>query len=294
MVKDFGELSLKSRKLLSKETTESSILRNDSHYVMKHAVVRAVKALSSKYLIAELEVIEGLKPKPRPTQYVMVWVPRIDYFPMSIAWFSNNFIQIFFSVRGQGTEALSKSVDSIVGLVGPLGNWLAPQECGSECLIVAGGTGLASVITLAKELKELGKQVEVVWGVRSGNEVGDVPKYLKKVTGVDPIICTEDCTQGYCGRALDIARELIRGGTYTTVVSSGPNQMSYAIGELSLEEGIKAYLVLESVFECGIGLCGSCPLKDLGGLRLCVDGPAVRASRVIKYLRRIKEYVNSP
>jgi len=60
--------------------------------------------------------------------------------------------------------------------------------------------------------------------------------------------------------------------------------MSYSLGELSLKLGIKASLVLESTLYCGMGLCGSCLLN---GLRLCVDSPAVSASRVIRNINKI-------
>jgi len=118
--------------------------------------------VSERYWIAELKVIEKFSKRPKLTQYIMIWIPRIDYFPMSIAWFDSNFFQIFFSIRGSGTEALSRSKGSIIGSVGPLGKGLRPEVCGDNCLMVAGGTGLASLITLAKRLKELGKRFKVI------------------------------------------------------------------------------------------------------------------------------------
>ncbi|MCD6324533.1 MAG: dihydroorotate dehydrogenase, partial [Desulfurococcales archaeon] len=124
---------------------------------MRHAVISSVEKLSRRYLLARLKLLENLPSEPLPTQFVMLWVPRIDYLPMSVAWYTSEELHIFFSIRGEGTEALSKH-EGVVGVVGPLGRGLRPEECGSRCLIAAGGTGLASVIRLAEGLRRAGAE----------------------------------------------------------------------------------------------------------------------------------------
>ncbi len=250
-------------------------------FVMRHAAVAAVRKLSSKYLVAELKLLDGVPREPIPTQFVMVWIPGIDYLPMSIAWFRSNALHILFSVRGEGTGALSNH-SGVVGLVGPLGKGLDPEVCGGKCLVVAGGTGLASVIRLVEKAKELGSYVDVVWGTKEARDVSDVPEYFRSLTGINLKVCTEDCGIGFCGRALDCVMELDLG-RYDAVVASGPKGMLLGVAHHGLKSGVDPYVIVESRVDCGIGVCGSCLVGE-EGLRLCVDGPAFRASQVLSFL----------
>mgnify|MGYP000492270381 CR=1 FL=1 len=212
----------------------------------------------------------------------MIWLPGIDYLPMSIADYDNSKLTIFFSIRGEGTAALASFKDKVVGIVGPLGKPLSINTR-SRYLLVAGGTGLAPIIRLAKELNSLGIPTTIVWGTRKGENVGEVPTFFKEITGLDLHICTEDCSIGFCGKAIDLVNELIPKLKPAEIVAAGPNDMLAEIAYLSFKSGINPVLILESIIKCGLGVCGSCVLGTTG-LRLCKEGPAIKASKVIDYL----------
>jgi len=258
-------------------------LYEEAHFgTLKHARVAKIKRLSRKYLLAELELIEPLETSPGPAQFVMIWIPGIDYIPMSIADYNGSKITLFFSIRGEGTEALASSTGKVVGIIGPLGKVLAINTKSSH-LLVAGGTGLAPIIRLAKELNELGLLTAVIWGTRGSKDVGEVPMYFKEVTGFELSVCTEDCSAGYCGKATDLISEILPKFKGNELVIAGPNDMLATAADLGIKAGTDPILILESTVECGLGVCGSCILGKTG-LRLCRDGPAFRASEVMDYL----------
>jgi len=250
--------------------------------LIKHARVIKVRRLSKRYLLAELELLEPLDAMPKPTQFVMIWIPGVDYIPMSIADYDTSRITVFFAVRGEGTEALSNSAGRVVGVVGPLGKALTINSKASYVL-VAGGTGLAPIIRIAKELSNLGISPAVVWGTRRSEDVGEVPRYFREVTGIELSVCTEDCGIGYCGRATDYISHILPSLRDIEVIAAGPNDMLVTIANLGFKAGIDPVLILESRVNCGLGICGSCVLGNSGS-RLCREGPAFRASEVINYL----------
>ena len=88
----------------------------------------------------------------KPGQYIMVWIPGIDEVPMSLSRIDERgFSSITFKRVGEGTEALFKTVSGeILGIRGPYGNWFQPVN--GECLVIGGGTGLASLFPLLKQL----------------------------------------------------------------------------------------------------------------------------------------------
>ena len=260
-------------------------LKGSGRFTLRHAEVLGVERLSTEYFLARLRLVEKLPEKPIPTQFIMIWIPRIDYIPMSIAWFNKDEVHVLFSVRGDGTKALSNH-SGFLGILGPLGRGLTPEVLGKRCLMIAGGTGIASLIMLASELRKVGSQVDIIWGVKNSKGIGHVPQYIKSLTESDLTICTEDCSQGLCGSVIDCFNE-IDLSFYDCVISSGPNLMLLKVGERCLNSGIDPYLVAEAKVECGIGICGSC-LLGKEGLRLCVEGPAFKASEIINFLRGVQ------
>ena len=249
---------------------------------LKHARVVRVRKLSRRYLVADLKLIEDFDVPPGPAQFIMIWIPGVDYIPMSVANYEDSTISIFFSIRGEGTRVLAESEGKILGVAGPFGKAL-PVSSRYEYVLVAGGTGLAPIIRLAKELNELGLLKGVIWGTRTAEDAGDVPSYFKEVTGYSFSLCTEDCSMGFCGRATDLASLVIPRFKECEVIVAGPNDMLAAVANLELVLGRDPILIMESMVECGLGLCGSCVLGRTG-LTLCKDGPAFRASQVLDYL----------
>ena len=58
--------------------------------------------------------------------------------------------------------------------------------------------------------------------------------------------------------------------------------MLEAVRAMCAERGVAAELAMETPMACGFGSCFGCavPLADGGYMRLCVDGPVVRADEI--------------
>jgi NAD(P)H-flavin reductase len=58
--------------------------------------------------------------------------------------------------------------------------------------------------------------------------------------------------------------------------------MLEAVRAMCAERSVAAELAMESPMACGYGACFGCavPLADGGYMRLCVDGPVVRAEAI--------------
>jgi NAD(P)H-flavin reductase len=58
--------------------------------------------------------------------------------------------------------------------------------------------------------------------------------------------------------------------------------MLEAVGSMCTDAGVPCELAMESPMACGYGACFGCAVPKVGGgyLRLCVDGPVVRADQI--------------
>jgi dihydroorotate dehydrogenase electron transfer subunit len=63
------------------------------------------------------------------------------------------------------------------------------------------------------------------------------------------------------------------------VYACGPPAMLEAVRGICAERSVPAELAMEAPMACGFGACFGCavPLASGGYMRLCVDGPVVRA-----------------
>ena len=94
---------------------------------------------------------------------------------------------------------------------------------------------------------------------------------------------SEDGHTGHQGYVTDLLAVLLEGDDAgsAAVYACGPPAMLEAVRELCAERGVAAELAMETPMACGFGSCFGCavPLAAGGYMRLCVDGPVVRARR---------------
>ena len=87
--------------------------------------------------------------------------------------------------------------------------------------------------------------------------------------GAKVYVSTDDGSAGQKGLASDLAREIIRKNTFTSVLTCGPEQMMKTL--LDFCKNIPVQASIERYIKCGIGLCGQCCIGK--GLRVCKEGP---------------------
>lgn len=201
-----------------------------------------------------------------PAQFVMVWVPGVDEFPMSASFTGHGF-GITYQILGEGTKALSsKTVGDRIGIRGPYGNGFVFQ--GNRLLIVGGGAGMAALGPFVEEAVAKGAAVDVVIGARTAEEI--LFEKRSMMAGGRIHVSTDDGTKGLKGLATELASALISRERYDGIYACGPERMIVGLLSMATEKGIPIQASLERLMKCGIGLCDSCALD---GKHVCKDGP---------------------
>jgi dihydroorotate dehydrogenase electron transfer subunit len=228
---------------------------------------RIVKLLEKK---KETELVTTLRfdddADAGPGQYVMVWVPGVDEIPMSLTYLGPR-KGIAVHAKGEATKALvSIGVGDRVGLRGPYGNGFRAVR--GKALVVAGGTGIASLSPLIETLSKKGPKPTVVIGAKTAGELLYV-KRVKKL-GADVIITTDDGTEGRKGFATDAASEQLSKAKFKQVYTCGPEIMMKAVAEMGRCHHVPVQVSLERFMKCGIGICDACAVS---GIQVCIEGP---------------------
>ena len=204
-----------------------------------------------------------------PGQFIMVWSPGIDEIPISIADASpEGEVVVAIADVGDCSHSLhQKHEGDLVGLRGPYGRGFTIS--GERLCMVAGGYGAAPLRFAAKRAKELDTQVVVLEGARSSAELLYIAEFERM--GCDIRIATEDGSEGYSGTITELLEKLLASGEkFERVLTCGPELMLERVCKITSRAGIPTQVSVERIVKCGCGACGSC---DLGGYRICKDGP---------------------
>lgn len=196
--------------------------------------------------------------------------------PISVCDSGPGWMLLLYKTVGEGTKALShmEAGESLELLAG-LGRGFDPDATSSKALLVGGGLGAAPLLPLCKELKAQGKEVSVVLGFNTADEIvlEDEFKALSDHFGIATMDGSRG-TKGFVADAIDAMNP-----EYDCFYTCGPLVMMKAVcsklpgtGEVSLEERMG----------CGAGFCYGCSCKTLTGTkRICKDGPVFKKEEVI-------------
>jgi len=190
-------------------------------------------------------------------------------------------IQFLYAIRGKGTSLMKTFEEGkVIDLIGPLGNGYPPPPDGMTPLLIAGGTGIASIFSFCDELSEK----YVLYGARTKteifmlNELGNMDNRL--------IVCTDDCSLGREGRVDKILNDFLNshatGSAPFVIYACGPKPMLQAVSAIAAERGIKGYVSVEEKMGCGFGACLGCAVKTTHGYRrACKEGPVFPIEDII-------------
>lgn len=211
--------------------------------------------------------------------------------PLTIADYDRNTgIILLFSARiGKTTSLLSrlKQGDSIIDVVGPLGNPSEIEKFGNV-ILVSGGVGAASVLPIAREMKKAGNYVISIVGARCKDFI--ILEKEMTETSDEIHLCTDDGSVGYHGFVSGFLKEYLekRMGSsdkkdtgIARVIAIGPTLMMNAVSEVTRPFKIKTIVSLNSIMVDGTGMCGSCRVEVGGKTRFaCIHGPEFDAHEV--------------
>lgn len=200
-------------------------------------------------------------------QFCMVWDGNGEEVPMSFSYTAG---LKGITVRRVGhTTALLHNLKegATLRLRGPLGNGYPVQSM--KYLIVAGGTGIASLAPAAEAIAHAGGEFVFLAGFRTAREIFFIDR-LKKLGTV--LLATDDGTAGYRGVVTGLVEKVLAEQEFDACLTCGPEIMMQRVSALTGD--IPTYCSLERLMKCGIGICDAC---SVGGLQVCKDGPVFRA-----------------
>lgn len=186
---------------------------------------------------------------------------------------------------GPGTERLAElRAGDALHLTGPLGRpFSTPAEFASGArgaVLVGGGIGIAPLAILRRELADAGVPQRVLLGFRDREHSGGMELFRCSEVRT----ASEDGHAGHRGYVTDLLAILLHGDDAgsAAVYACGPPAMLEVVRGMCAERGVAAELALETPMACGFGSCFGCavPLAAGAYMRLCVDGPVVRADAI--------------
>jgi dihydroorotate dehydrogenase electron transfer subunit len=153
----------------------------------------------------------------------------------------------------------------------PLGNKFTLPTEKEKILLVGGGSGVASLMSLAQSLHEKSNEVAILIGARSSKDLVELDEFSKYGT---VYTTTEDGTQGVKGYVTNHPVLDLELSTFQRVYSCGPEPMMKAVAKKAKEKSIFCELSLENTMACGFGVCLCCITKTIDGHKcVCTDGP---------------------
>lgn len=191
--------------------------------------------------------------------------------PFSVGWRGEDGrIGLLVREFGGGTRRLGAlRPGEEVQLLGPLGRpFRLPEDRPLVC--VAGGVGLAPFLFLVPEALGAGAEVELLYGERSADRVFD-PGLIERLTGLRPVVFTEDGSAGRAGLVVDG----IRAEARPELFGCGPTPMLRALERLARDADLRLQVSVEEHMGCGIGTCQGCVVRSHDGrwIKSCTRGP---------------------
>lgn len=217
----------------------------------------------------------------RPGNFVVLWIPDVDFLPMSVSQVQGNLLEITVEKIGEGTEALfDMEVGDKIGIRGPFGNeW--NYEDASNILVVGGGLGIAAINSIIEPLKQNRKNIYVAIGAK--NEASLIFEERMKNHIPNTLCTTDDGSVGRKCYVTDPIVEIIDENNIDLILTCGPEAMMKRVLEIANEKNIDLQASLERKMKCGVGLCGSCCIGKDNEISVCKDGPIFSKAQLIQF-----------
>jgi NAD(P)H-flavin reductase len=236
-------------------------------------------------------------PDPAPGQFYMLatdgwggdggrpFLPRA--FSVATAARDDRGVRLGFLVEavGPGTRALAAlKAGAALRVCGPLGRpfseprALVPGAPGA--ILVGGGIGIAPIAILRRHFSMRAIPARTLLGFRDRAHAGGLELFECQEVG----LASEDGHVGHRGYVTDLLEVALKGegAASAAVYACGPPAMLEAVRSICAFRGATAELAMEAPMACGYGACFGCavPRAEGGYMRLCVDGPVVRADQI--------------
>ena len=193
--------------------------------------------------------------------------------PISVCDVRGDILTIVYKVVGKGTEAMSRMATGKLDILTGLGNGYDLTLAGEKPVLLGGGVGVPPMYLLARKLREQGKEVSVILGFNTKDEIFYEQEF--KALGCAVTVTTVDGSYGLKGFVTDALKTM----DYTHFYTCGPEPMLKAVYRASTTSGQMSF---EERMGCGFGACMGCSCKTLTGYkRICKDGPVMMKEEIL-------------
>lgn len=193
--------------------------------------------------------------------------------PISVCDCEGDIVTIIYKIVGKGTEQMSKMQSGTLDILTGLGNGYDLSKSGEKPLLIGGGVGVPPMYLLAKKLRGEGKEVSVILGFNTKNEVFYEDEF--KALGCKVYVTTVDGSYGTKG----FVTSLFDSIDYSYTYSCGPEPMLKAVHKASATSGQYSF---EERMGCGFGACVGCSCKTVTGyIRICKEGPVLEKEDIL-------------
>lgn len=211
----------------------------------------------------------------RPGQFINI---KLDGMflrrPISVCDVEDDILTIIYKIVGKGTELMSRMKSgTMLDVLSGLGNGYDTSVSGDSPLLIGGGVGVPPLYMLAKKLISEGKNVTVILGFNTKDEVFYESEFANLGAGVR--VATADGSYGIRGFVTDAMTD----GGYSYFYTCGPEPMLKAVYSKSDTSGQFSF---EERMGCGFGACMGCSCKTVtGNKRICKEGPVLTKEDII-------------
>ena len=194
--------------------------------------------------------------------------------PISVCDCEGSVLTIVYKVVGKGTEQMAQmSEGEELDILTGLGNGYDVSTAGDAPVLIGGGVGIPPLYGLCKVLRAEGKQVKVILGFNTKEEIFYEDEF--KALGAEVFVTTVDGSYGTKGFVTSVLDEL----SYTYFYTCGPMPMFKAVNAASTTSGQFSF---EERMGCGFGACMGCSCKTkYGNKRICKDGPVLVKEEIV-------------
>ena len=193
--------------------------------------------------------------------------------PISVCEVTEGVLTLVYKVVGKGTEQMSRMQGGeVLDVLTGLGNGYDLSLSGDRPLLIGGGVGVPPLYQAAKELRAAGKEVSVILGFNTKDEIFYEQEFA--ALGCRVTVTTVDGSYGVKGFVTDAMQP-----GYTYLYTCGPEPMLKAVYNASQTSGQFSF---EERMGCGFGACMGCSCKTkYGNKRICKDGPVLVKEEII-------------
>ncbi|MBQ8439705.1 MAG: dihydroorotate dehydrogenase electron transfer subunit [Clostridia bacterium] len=241
---------------------------------MKQGLFEIIENTQLTSTVYRMRLVGDTSHITRPGQFVNI---KLDGFylrrPISVCDCQGDTLTLVYKVVGKGTEAMSKMKEGKLDILTGLGNGYDLSLSGNKPLLLGGGVGVPPLYLLAKELIKEGKEVTVILGFNTKDEIFYEEEF--KAIGARVLVATADGSYGVRG----FVTNAMEGLDYTHFYTCGPEPMLKAVCKATVTSG---QLSFEERMGCGFGACMGCSCKTLtGNKRICKEGPVMKKEEII-------------